>query len=238
MCSRLLTNGAALQPLVLRVHNSLPDADLGAPSVCQTGARTVPSQSLARGTHWLGSLPPRVAPNSEPGTPLLMWILSSCCPGPSIPFGQAYKYWCPMPLTHLNATSVVDAIVDIRGGYSPPLTTLFYVVVLVPAGGVRASSVRVRGVHCRIEWITSSGEGELLVVAPWVPRIHQAQCVGLIVAGTTVSNPSKMSYCYPLPITAFKSEFGHSNRSLGGRGHGLRRGSRAAAPGSRSLGDA
>jgi hypothetical protein len=89
--------------------------------------------------------------------------------------------------------------------------------------------MRVRGVCCRIERRTSLGEGELLAVAPWVPRIHRVQCVQLAVAGTMVSNPSKASYCYPLPITAFGSEFRNRNRSLGGRDHGLRRGSRAAA---------
>jgi hypothetical protein len=115
MRSRLLTDGAALQPFVSCAHSSHPSADLGAPYVGQTGARTVPSQSLARGTHWLGSLPPRAVPNSELGTPLLAWISPSCCPGLSVPSGQAYKYRCPTPLTHLNATWVVDAIVDIRG---------------------------------------------------------------------------------------------------------------------------
>jgi hypothetical protein len=94
--------------------------------------------------------------------------------------------------------------------------------------------VRVRGVRCRIERRNSLGEGELLAIAPWVPQICRVQCVGLGIAGIAVSNPSKASY--PLPITAFGSEFEHRNRSLGGRDHGLHHGSRAAPPGSRSLG--
>jgi hypothetical protein len=96
--------------------------------------------------------------------------------------------------------------------------------------------VRVCGVRCRIERRNSLGEGELLAIAPWVPRIRRVQCVGLGIAGIAVSNPSKASYRYPLPITAFGSEFEHRNRSLGGRDHGLHHGSRAAPPGSLSLG--
>jgi hypothetical protein len=138
MRSRLLTDGATLQPLVSGTHSSLPGADMGPPSIGQTSAQTVLSQSQARGTLSPGSLPPRVAPNSEPGTPLFAQISPSCCPGPSVPSGRAYKYRCPAPLKHLNATWVVDAIVDI-GRLSASIETLFYAVVPVPTGGVGAS---------------------------------------------------------------------------------------------------
>jgi hypothetical protein len=52
------------------------------------------------------------------------------------------------------------------------------------------------------------------------------QCVGLGVAEIMLSNLSKASYHYPLPITDFRLEFEHRNRSLGGRDHGQARGRR------------
>jgi hypothetical protein len=60
--------------------------------------------------------------------------------------------------------------------------TRFYVVILVLAGSVEASSVRARGESCRIVRRSPSGEGELLAVTPWVPWFRRVPGVGLGIA--------------------------------------------------------